>query len=75
MKRHRLDPISLVLSILFLAFGVRYLAAGADLGAFSRPGWLLPLGVIIFGVGVIASAARAGRARREGVRQPEEPHD
>lgn len=58
MRRHKIDILSLTLSIPFIALGALYIG-GAKGPLFVRADRLLPIVVITVGVGIIASAVRA----------------
>lgn len=54
MKRHPLDPVSLVAGVLFSALGIAFFAGGIDLtGDGSR--WIWPAGFIALGLAVLAT--------------------
>ena len=56
MKQHRFDPLSLVGGVVFLM-----LAAAAvldDSVDWNIGVWVLPVAVLVFGIGVLASALR-----------------
>jgi hypothetical protein len=56
MKQHRFDPLSLVGGVVFLM-----LAAAAVLDDsidWNIGVWVLPVAVLVFGIGVLASALR-----------------
>jgi hypothetical protein len=59
MKRHRLDPISLVLGVVVMALGA--LALGNQAGrAVSAGPWLWPLGLLLGGALIAFVAWRTG---------------
>ena len=62
MKRHRLDPFSLVMGVLFAVVGLAYLIGGAGVSSIPAVTWPLPLGVIAIGAAIIGSIARGSRS-------------
>jgi hypothetical protein len=63
MRRHDLDPISLVFGVAFLLLGLVFLVGGADVTSLG-PGWIWPLPLIAVGALIVASAARRERRAR-----------
>jgi len=68
MRRHRLDPASLLFGFAFTVMGSLYLAKGDDVSSLPHPGWLVPAGLVFVGILILASAVR----RVIGVREPDE---
>jgi cytochrome c-type biogenesis protein CcmH/NrfF len=65
MKRHALDPFSLVFGITFAALGSVFLASHLDASQLHLQ-WLLPIPLIALGVLIVALAGRrTSRERRD----------
>ena len=62
MKKHRLDPFSLVFGATFSVLAGLLLFARADVGDLHLK-WLWPVPLIVLGVLIIALSARENRAR------------
>jgi hypothetical protein len=60
MKRHRLDPFSLFFGLLFLLFGIPFLAGATDVSTVHATG-LWPVPLIVLGVLVALVAVSAAR--------------
>jgi hypothetical protein len=63
MKRHPLDPFSLVFGAAFAAIGFVFLFASVDVSALHLR-WLWPMPLIVVGILIIALAARDEAGRR-----------
>jgi len=63
VKRHRLDPFSLVFGATFAFIGSMFLIARTDVSTLHL-NWVWPLPLIVLGVLIIATAAR-GTSRRD----------
>ena len=59
MKRHGLDPFSLVFGAAFVLLGLTFLLTRADVSAFHLE-WLWPIPLIVMGGLIIFLAARPG---------------
>jgi putative exporter of polyketide antibiotics len=57
MKRHQLDPVSLVFGLLFAGLGLAFLVARIDI-ANTNLGWVWPLPLLALGALMIALGAR-----------------
>ena len=57
MRRHELDPVSLVFGLLFLLIALAFLT-DAPAVAVLRLRWLLPALGIVVGIGLLGSALR-----------------
>jgi hypothetical protein len=64
MKRHLLDPFSLVFGALFTTIGLTFLISRVDIGTLHLR-WVWPLPLIVLGAVIIFLAARGERAGRE----------
>ena len=62
MRRHDLDPISLIFGFLFAALGLLFLVGRAD-DAF-RLRWIWPLLLLVLGAGILLDIAQ-GRGRTD----------
>jgi len=71
MRRHELDPISLVTGLVFVAIAVAYLI-GQYTNADVSAGWVLPLGLIGLGLAGLTGSLRRG-LRSGRVDQPVPP--
>ncbi|HWH32954.1 MAG TPA: hypothetical protein VNU01_09820 [Egibacteraceae bacterium] len=73
MRRHDLDPVSLVFGLLFLAIAVALLVDAPAL-ALLRLRWLLPTLGIVVGVALLGSALRGDHetATADGDQPPSE---
>ena len=60
MKRHRLDPFSLVFGICFAALGLGAMVGHLDVSTW-RPSWVWPLPIIAIGLLIVVMAARSER--------------
>lgn len=60
MRRHRLDPFSLVFGAVFLFVGMLFLLERVD-GTTLNLRWLWPLPLIMLGALIIATAVRGDR--------------
>lgn len=65
MKRHRLDPVSLVFGLLYAGVAVSLMAVGTS-GWSRRVALVWPLAIVVLGVAILA-------AGRHGDEQPQEP--
>jgi hypothetical protein len=63
MKRHPLDPFSLVFGAAFAALGLVFLFASIDVSALHLR-WLWPMPLIVVGILIIALAARGEAEQR-----------
>jgi hypothetical protein len=63
VRRHRLDPFSLVFGATFLLIGLTFLVARIDESTL-RLRWLWPAPLIVLGALIIATAARGDRPAR-----------
>jgi hypothetical protein len=71
MKRHPLDPFSLVFGLTFLVLGVLFLATNLDARQLPLR-WLWPVPLIVLGGLIVGMAgSRAARARRQEQDDPE----
>lgn len=68
MKRHPLDPFSLVFGAVFAVLGIVFLVASSDIWALN-PKWIWPVPLIVVGALIIAIAARdeSGSQRAERI--------
>ena len=62
MRTHRSDLVSLVMGIIFVALGVRFLQPGAQIWSIDWS-WLWPAALLLGGVLVLASARSRDRDR------------
>ena len=60
MKRHRMDPFSLVFGISFAALGLGTMIGHWDVTNWKLP-WIWPLPIIAIGLLIVVMAARSGR--------------
>jgi hypothetical protein len=60
MRRHRADLVSLVLGLVFVALGVRFLQPGAQLWSIDWS-WAWPAVLLLAGLVVLASARSRDR--------------
>lgn len=67
MKRHRLDPFSLVFGATFALLGLVFLVGSVDVGRLNLR-WVWPAPLIILGALVIGMAAREERSARRDER-------
>lgn len=75
MKRHPLDPISLLFGLAFSAIGLLFLTSTDPWDWFFVSGrfdWLLPLVVLAGGAALLVSALRPGTSSRPDDRPPGE---
>jgi hypothetical protein len=63
MKRHPLDPFSLVFGAAFAAIGLVFLFASVDVSSLHLR-WLWPMPLIVVGTLIIALAARGEAGQR-----------
>lgn len=61
MKRHELDPVSLIAGAVFALVAVAHLVA-AETGEYLDVGWLVPVVLVGLGVAGLAGALRATRS-------------
>ena len=61
MKKHRLDPVSVLFGSIFTVIGALYVGGGADVHAALEGSWILPVALIFVGVVVVGSALRRER--------------
>jgi hypothetical protein len=61
MKRHRLDPFSLVFGICFAALGLGTMIGRWDVTNWKLP-WIWPLPLIAIGLLIVVMATRSERA-------------
>ena len=59
MRRHELDPVSLVFGFAFAALGLVFLLGGADQALRLR--WIWPLLLLGLGAGILFDLARSNR--------------
>jgi hypothetical protein len=59
MRRHELDPVSLVFGFAFTALGLVFLFGGADQALRLR--WVWPLLLLGLGAGILVDLARSNR--------------
>jgi hypothetical protein len=64
MKRHFLDPFSLVFGALFTTLGLTFLLSRVNIGSLHLH-WIWPLPLIVLGAVIIVLAARGERTGRE----------
>jgi len=69
MRRHAIDPFSLIFGATFTALGLIFLLTNSDLTSLHLQ-WIWPVPIIALGVTIIALAAR-GR-RHDAPEEPEE---
>lgn len=62
MKRHSLDPASLIAGLVFIALGIMVAAGNLELAEYGV-GWLVPIGLVALGLLVLVSVKKT----------PEEP--
>jgi uncharacterized integral membrane protein len=73
MKRHPLDPFSLVFGLTFLALGVVFMVTHLDATQLHLQ-WAWPIPLIVLGGLIVGMAgSRAARSRRNGQDEPELP--
>ena len=60
MRRHRLDPFSLVFGVCFAVLGLGTMIGHWDVTNWSLP-WVVPLPIIVIGLLIVVMAARSGR--------------
>jgi cytochrome c-type biogenesis protein CcmH/NrfF len=71
MRKHSLDPFSLIFGTTFTVLGLMFLLTRVDLGSLHLQ-WVWPIPIIVLGVMIIALAAR-GRPGDRG--EPLEDHE
>jgi hypothetical protein len=72
MRRHALDPVSLVFGLAFAGAGLLFLAGQADQAVRLR--WLWPFLLLVLGVGILLDVGRRPREERpEPPATPTEP--
>jgi hypothetical protein len=64
MRRHALDPVSLVFGLAFAGAGLLFLAGQADQAVRLR--WLWPFLLLVLGVGILLDVGRRPREERPG---------
>ena len=64
MRKHRLDPFSLVFGATFASIGGLFLFARTDVADLHLK-WIWPLPLIVLGALIIALSVREGRPARE----------
>jgi cytochrome c-type biogenesis protein CcmH/NrfF len=69
MKRHRLDPFSLVFGATFAIVGALFLFPRIDVVDL-RLHWIWPVPLIVLGVLIIALSMREGRTREITTSEP-----
>ena len=69
MRKHRLDPFSLVFGATFASIGGLFLFARADVQDLHLK-WIWPLPLIVLGVLIIGLSVREGRPMREPAVEP-----
>ncbi|MGZ4120166.1 MAG: hypothetical protein ACXVQS_05855 [Actinomycetota bacterium] len=60
MKRHPIDPFSLVFGATFTALGLTFLLTRADITSLHLQ-WVWPIPIVVLGIVIIALAARGPR--------------
>ena len=63
MRRHRLDPFSLVFGVCFAALGLGTMIGHWDVTSWKLP-WVWPLPIIAIGLVIVVMAARRERPER-----------
>ena len=69
MRSHRSDVVSLVMGIVFLALGVRFLQPGAQVWTIDWS-WLWPAALLLGALLVLASARSRGRDPEPAANEP-----
>jgi uncharacterized membrane protein HdeD (DUF308 family) len=64
VRRHSIDPFSLVFGVVFAALGVLFMLTDVRLSTLHLQ-WVWPVPLIVLGVLIIALAGRPRSARRE----------
>ena len=72
MKKHALDPFSLVFGVTFALAGVAFLLTRLDI---ARLRWAWPAPIIALGALIIGLAARAERSKPNAGPTPDRPVD
>ncbi|MGI8942539.1 MAG: hypothetical protein ACR2H7_11725 [Actinomycetota bacterium] len=68
MRRHDIDPLSLVFGLMFTAAGALFLSANLSFGDLKGE-WLWPIPLVLAGTVMLISAL----TRRDDEAQPDEP--